>query len=676
MYKLLFFTKSMHSVPLSALFFRACPVLLLSISLALSSKDRRRIDESNDESNGLDADISRTVSPAPESQNRSLEDNRLVHFDYCWDDSDTNEQAQGDTLNLGILVDQGWYEENGNSDATVTSKVEHIVKYTSEIFSQQMDFTLRIAKLLLAKNDDSVPGFDFNARPKMLYTDPETGCDDHISIELRLAKFNLWRLNHYPDLFGVWILFTACHPAFMNYKESEMGIATTNTLCTPKSVAVVTSNEPVIFGHEVGHVVGAHHPCKHDHTLCNVEAGIMSPSSDLTGNYMGETQFAPLHQKHMCQGIRRARARESLSLVRECWVKLKQDFPEHKIGIHLPGGCGGIENPTCKSCQGIYDARLQESGRCTYDPKSRRCVPVIWAHQYDGFGEEKNCPDCRLDKPAEETCHCGETVSCALGETCEDPFVMAKTCSRPISGCMDKDAHNYNPEAVVDNGSCETCSDGIRNGDELQTDCGGKCNQDRCEWFIGASGESCKDTCWSLTFFVDYEKMGKMTEEQCHNILLAGTREVLGHLNPGEELLDGCFLYLSRENNQKWVNNLWYKSSDSSLISAHSKRRGCRRACPCTTERPERRNISSDMHKDHKCKATGVQRSHHYPWISSSSDCRETCEDAYDCLASQFSDKRFPGEHYGCVTYHGDGVEAKPVPENQTGVFSCTYNMV
>lgn len=42
-----------------------------------------------------------------------------------------------------------------------------------------------------------------------------------------------------------------------------------------------------------------------------------------------------------------------------------------------------------------------------------------------------------------------------------------------ISGCTNPSAHNYDPTATVDDGSCETCTDGIQNGDETGIDCGG-----------------------------------------------------------------------------------------------------------------------------------------------------------------------------------------------------------
>lgn len=52
------------------------------------------------------------------------------------------------------------------------------------------------------------------------------------------------------------------------------------------------------------------------------------------------------------------------------------------------------------------------------------------------------------------------------------------------SGCTDPLAHNYNPNASVDDGSCETCNDGIQNGDETGIDCGGSlcgpCSEDDC----------------------------------------------------------------------------------------------------------------------------------------------------------------------------------------------------
>jgi len=65
-------------------------------------------------------------------------------------------------------------------------------------------------------------------------------------------------------------------------------------------------------------------------------------------------------------------------------------------------------------------------------------------------------------------------------------------CSGPqdIFGCTDLNAHNFNPDATIDDGSCETCNDGIQNGDETGIDCGGDlCNTCPlpCDGIIGIS---------------------------------------------------------------------------------------------------------------------------------------------------------------------------------------------
>lgn len=83
------------------------------------------------------------------------------------------------------------------------------------------------------------------------------------------------------------------------------------------------------------------------------------------------------------------------------------------------------------------------------------------AHNYD--------PNAEVDDGSCETCSDGIQNGDETGVDCG-----GSNCAPcPIPGCTDPNAHNYNPNANQDDGSCETCSDGIQNGDETDVDCGG-----------------------------------------------------------------------------------------------------------------------------------------------------------------------------------------------------------
>ncbi len=89
---------------------------------------------------------------------------------------------------------------------------------------------------------------------------------------------------------------------------------------------------------------------------------------------------------------------------------------------------------------------------------------------YDSYGDGICCDygegSYTLENGGEEITSGGEYGN-------EETFTFCIDTEGVVMGCTDPTAHNYNPEANQDDGSCETCSDGILNGDEIEIDCGG-----------------------------------------------------------------------------------------------------------------------------------------------------------------------------------------------------------
>ncbi|MFK7907623.1 MAG: T9SS type A sorting domain-containing protein [Chitinophagales bacterium] len=69
-----------------------------------------------------------------------------------------------------------------------------------------------------------------------------------------------------------------------------------------------------------------------------------------------------------------------------------------------------------------------------------------------------------------ETCYDGIQNGDEEGIDCGGTNPNCVSCDL---GCTDMYAHNYNAAASIDDGSCETCYDNIMNGDEEAVDCGG-----------------------------------------------------------------------------------------------------------------------------------------------------------------------------------------------------------
>ncbi len=86
------------------------------------------------------------------------------------------------------------------------------------------------------------------------------------------------------------------------------------------------------------------------------------------------------------------------------------------------------------------------------------------AHNYD--------PNATTDDGSCETCSDNVQNGDETGVDCGG--ALCNACPPdPVLGCTDASAHNYDPNATQDNGSCETCSDNVLNGDETGVDCGG-----------------------------------------------------------------------------------------------------------------------------------------------------------------------------------------------------------
>ncbi|MFT5263690.1 MAG: hypothetical protein ACI8YQ_002434, partial [Polaribacter sp.] len=160
--------------------------------------------------------------------------------------------------------------------------------------------------------------------------------------------------------------------------------------------------------------------------------------------------------------------------------------------------CGGPDCPECPPCPGtdvtmtiLLDDYPEETTWTLVDANG---VTVASGGPYGSFPDgatveeviclEDGCYDYTIFDSA------GDGLCCGYGEgnyqlTDPDGNVLASGAefgseettnfcvSGVISGCTDPNAHNYNPDAVEDDGSCETCSDGILNGDEEDVDCGG-----------------------------------------------------------------------------------------------------------------------------------------------------------------------------------------------------------
>ena len=144
----------------------------------------------------------------------------------------------------------------------------------------------------------------------------------------------------------------------------------------------------------------------------------------------------------------------------------------NETDIDIGGSCGCTEyyaynyepfaffdNGSCETC---YDG-IQNGNETAIDVGPDCGCTDFYAHNY-------NSNAIYLDNSC-ETCYDGILNGDEEGVDCGGSNFACSPCG--ILGCTEYYAHNYDPNAQSNDGNCETCTDGIQNGDETGVDCGG-----------------------------------------------------------------------------------------------------------------------------------------------------------------------------------------------------------
>merc|ERR1719245_1819929 len=157
-------------------------------------------------------------------------------------------------INMGMLIDDGFYAVSGNDPTVVQNYVVGMFNDMNTMYVGQMSIELGLRNLVLGDID----GFNaqtFNEAP----TRPgQKTCPSGMGPSERLSQLRIWRGTYAPQTNGLWHLMTHCHPA-----PGTVGVAYVGALCQSYGVGLNSwlgaSRSWTVVAHEAGHNFGSGH---------------------------------------------------------------------------------------------------------------------------------------------------------------------------------------------------------------------------------------------------------------------------------------------------------------------------------------------------------------------------------------------------------------------------------
>lgn len=266
----------------------------------------------------------------------------------------------------------------------------------------------------------------------------------------------------------------------------------------------------MVCTHEMGHLIGSRHThaCvwNGNNTAIDGCAGQTEGSCPLPGNPPGggtimsychitgvginlNNGFGPQPQAVLINTVNNASCLSPCGGGETCYDGIQNQGEE---GIDCGGPCPACPTP-CDDNEITVTINLDNyPAETTWDIRNGGGTVVASGGPYAGAGTTVVSDECLIDGCYDFTIYdsYGDGICCGYGngsyEVTDGATVLASGgefgasettnfClgGGGIPGCTDPSAHNYDPSATVDDGSCETCDDGVQNGDETGVDCGG-----------------------------------------------------------------------------------------------------------------------------------------------------------------------------------------------------------